>query len=81
MSRFARFLLLLRAFFLSLQQAGESVKYLWADGVKIKKPIECSAPEYVDYLMSWVESQLNDGQTQTRAGLERCACSGTTESR
>lgn len=27
---------------------------------KVKKPIKCSAPEYVDYLMSWVESQLNN---------------------
>lgn len=37
-----------------------STQYLWADGVKVKKPIACSAPEYVDYLLSWVESQLND---------------------
>lgn len=44
----------------SVMQAGDSVTYLWADGVKIKKPISVSAPEYVDYLMSWVESQLND---------------------
>jgi len=34
--------------------------YLWADGVKVKKPISVSAPEYVDLLMSWVETQLND---------------------
>lgn len=34
--------------------------YLWADGVKIKKPISVSAPEYVELLMVWVESQLND---------------------
>lgn len=40
--------------------AADRVRYLWADGQKIKKPIEVSAPEYVDYLMSWVESQLND---------------------
>lgn len=35
-------------------------EYLWADGVKVKKPIKVSAPEYVDLLMSWVEAQLND---------------------
>lgn len=40
--------------------AGPDYKYLWADKVKVKKPIEVSAPEYVDLLMSWVESQLND---------------------
>ena len=35
-------------------------QYLWCDGVKIKKPMTVSAPAYVDYLMTWVESQLND---------------------
>jgi len=40
--------------------AGPQYEYLWADGVKVKKPIKVSAPEYVDLLMSWVETQLND---------------------
>lgn len=35
-------------------------KYAWADGVKVIKPIECSASEYVEFLMTWVEGQLND---------------------
>ncbi|KAJ8448393.1 hypothetical protein Cgig2_022021 [Carnegiea gigantea] len=35
-------------------------EYRWADGVQIKKPIEVSAPKYVEYLMDWVESQLDD---------------------
>jgi MOB kinase activator 1 len=26
----------------------------------VKKPIECTAPEYVLYLMEWIESQLDD---------------------
>lgn len=43
-----------------IMSAGARYEYLWADGVKIKKPIKVSAPEYVDLLMSWVESQLND---------------------
>jgi MOB kinase activator 1 len=37
--------------------AGPNFQYLWADGVKVKKPIACSAPEYVDYLLSWVNEQ------------------------
>lgn len=37
-------------------------EYLWADGTKVKKPIRVSAPEYVDSLMSWIESQLNNEQ-------------------
>lgn len=35
-------------------------EYRWADGVLIKKPIEVSAPKYVEYLMDWIESQLDD---------------------
>ena len=40
--------------------AGDRWQYLWCDGVKVKKPIAVSAPQYVDHLMTWVESQLND---------------------
>ena len=43
-----------------VMSAGDKVQYLWADGVKVKKPIKVTAPEYVDLLMTWVESQLND---------------------
>lgn len=46
----------------SVMSAGPQYEYLWADGVKVKKPIKVSAPEYVDLLMSWVEAQLNDEQ-------------------
>lgn len=35
-------------------------EYRWADGVTIKKPIEVSAPKYVEYLMDWIEAQLDD---------------------
>ena len=34
--------------------------YHWADGTNIKKPIKCSAPKYIDYLMTWVQDQLDD---------------------
>lgn len=30
------------------------------DGVKIKKPIKVSAPEYVDYLMTWIQDTMDD---------------------
>lgn len=33
-------------------------EYLWADGVKYKKPVRLSAPEYVDKLFDWVEAQV-----------------------
>ncbi|CAN6478338.1 unnamed protein product [Victoria cruziana] len=40
--------------------AGPRYEYRWADGVQIKKPIEVSAPKYVEYLMDWIEAQLDN---------------------
>ena len=40
--------------------AGPKYEYRWADGVKVKKPIECTAPKYVDYLLEWIEHQVDD---------------------
>jgi MOB kinase activator 1 len=34
-------------------------QYLWADGVKVKKPVKCSAAEYMEYLQQWTEEQLD----------------------
>jgi len=42
-----------------IMSAGPKYEYLWADET-IKKPIQCSAPEYVEYLMTWVQGQLDD---------------------
>lgn len=35
-------------------------EYHWADGQVIKKPIKCSAPRYIDYLMNWIQSQIEN---------------------
>lgn len=43
-----------------VMSAGPAYQYLWADKTTYKTPVKVSAPEYVDLLMSWVESQLND---------------------
>uniref|UniRef100_A0A0D9VV60 MOB kinase activator-like 1A n=1 Tax=Leersia perrieri TaxID=77586 RepID=A0A0D9VV60_9ORYZ len=43
-----------------IMSAGPKYEYRWADGVKVKKPVQVSAPKYVDYLMDWVETQLDD---------------------
>lgn len=43
--------------------AGPKYEYRWADGVRVKKPIACSAPKYVDYLLEWVERQVDDAET------------------
>mmetsp|Transcript_20378 Transcript_20378/g.51448 ORF Transcript_20378/g.51448 Transcript_20378/m.51448 type:complete len:224 (-) Transcript_20378:107-778(-) len=44
----------------SCMTAGPQYEYHWADGVTVKTPIKCSAPEYVGYLMEWVQKQLED---------------------
>ncbi|TRY94983.1 hypothetical protein DNTS_004656 [Danionella cerebrum] len=43
-----------------LMSAGPKYEYHWADGTNIKKPIKCSAPKYIDYLMTWVQDQLDE---------------------
>lgn len=50
-------------------------EYHWADGTNIKKPIKCSAPKYIDYLMTWVQDQLDD---ETLFPSKIGNCSGTT---
>ncbi len=40
--------------------SGPKYEYHWADGQTVKKPIKCSAPKYIDYLMTWVQDQLDD---------------------
>ena len=45
-----------------VMSAGPKYEYHWADGHTVKKPIKCSAPKYIDYLMTWVQDQLDDEQ-------------------
>jgi len=40
--------------------AGPRYEYKWADGVRIKKPIRCTAPKYMDYMMNWAQTTLED---------------------
>ena len=43
-----------------VMSAGRKYTYLWADGVTVKTPIKVPAPEYVDYLMEWVDAQISN---------------------
>jgi len=43
-----------------VMKAGDKYEYHWADGNKVPKPIKCSAPQYISYLMKWVQDQLDD---------------------
>lgn len=40
--------------------ATNKYEYLWADGVKVKKPIQLPAPDYINRLFDWIESLLDD---------------------
>lgn len=40
--------------------AGPKYEYMWADGLTVKRPMAVSAPRYVDFLMTWVQNQLDD---------------------
>jgi len=40
--------------------AGPRYEYLWEDGVTYKRPTKLSAPDYVDALMNWVQTLLDD---------------------
>jgi MOB kinase activator 1 len=44
-------------------------QYLWADGVKIKKPVKCTAAEYMDYLLHWTEDQLDSDLFPTEPSM------------
>jgi MOB kinase activator 1 len=37
-----------------------SFEYLWEDGIKYKRPTKLAAPDYVDALMNWAQSVLDD---------------------
>lgn len=43
-----------------VMQAGPKYEYHWADGHQVRKPIKCSAPKYIDFLMTWVQDQIDD---------------------
>lgn len=37
-------------------------EYLWQDGENYKRPTKMSAPEYIEHLMSWVQSNIDNEQ-------------------
>lgn len=43
-----------------VMSAGAKYEYHWADGNHVKIPIKCSAPKYIDYLMTWIQDQVDD---------------------
>ncbi|KAH9473007.1 hypothetical protein MJO28_001153 [Puccinia striiformis f. sp. tritici] len=43
-----------------VMSAGSRYEYHWHDGKEFKKATKVSAPEYVEYLMNWVQGFLDD---------------------
>ena len=43
-----------------VMSAGPKYEYLWADGSNVKTPMKVSAGEYIEFLMVWVENQINN---------------------
>jgi len=35
-------------------------EYHWCDGVNYKRPTKLPAPQYIELLMDWVETQINN---------------------
>jgi len=40
--------------------AGPNFTYLWADGVKVKNPLACTAKDYINYLFEWIRDLVRD---------------------
>ncbi|KAG0015665.1 MOB kinase activator 1B [Podila clonocystis] len=54
-----------------VMSAGPKYEYHWKDDGQFKKPARVSAPIYVDHLMSWVQSQLdNEAIFPSKIGVE-----------
>jgi MOB kinase activator 1 len=37
-------------------------EYLWQDSEKYKKPTKMPAPQYIEHLMAWVQSNVDNEQ-------------------
>lgn len=37
-------------------------EYLWQDSENFKRPTKMSAPEYIEHLMAWVQSNVDNEQ-------------------
>ncbi|KAJ5243375.1 uncharacterized protein N7469_001702 [Penicillium citrinum] len=43
-------------------KATDEFEYLWQDSENYKRPTKMSAPEYIEHLMSWVQSNIDNEQ-------------------
>ncbi|KAF2748937.1 maintenance of ploidy protein MOB2 [Sporormia fimetaria CBS 119925] len=51
-------------------KATDEFEYLWQDSTNYKKPTKMSAPSYIEHLMSWVQSNVdNEAMFPSRIGV------------
>jgi len=43
-------------------KATDEFEYLWQDNENFKKPTKMPAPEYIEHLMAWVQSNVDNEQ-------------------
>lgn len=43
-------------------KATDEFEYLWQDNENFKKPTKMPAPEYIEHLMAWVQSNIDNEQ-------------------
>ena len=44
-------------------KATDEFEYLWQDSERFKRPEKMAAPVYIEHLMAWVQSSIDDEQT------------------
>jgi MOB kinase activator 1 len=52
------------------------VEYRWSGGVTTSTPIRCTPCEYVEYVLDWIEVQLEDPKLFPRDNAERASSTG-----
>lgn len=58
---------------IKLTRAGR-FEYLWQDSENFKRPTKMSAPEYIEHLMSWVQSNIdNEHMFPSKLGMRGTA--------
>ncbi|TPX33755.1 hypothetical protein SmJEL517_g03451 [Synchytrium microbalum] len=40
--------------------AGRKYEYLWQDALEYPRPTKCSAPDYIELLLQWIDRMLDD---------------------
>ncbi len=59
-----------------IMAAGRNAEYLWADDHLYKRPVQMAAIQYIDFLMEWVELNINDTRKFPLRNIQFCVLYG-----